>query len=75
MGGAEGRDRVALFELLGFWIVFVLIGCSLGLERGGMRLAMLFVLACLWVLVRVVMRFGVLVLAVGSSVQLYPLHQ
>lgn len=75
MGGAEGRDRVALFELLGFWIVVVLVDCSLGLERGGMRLAMLFELACLGDLVRVVMRFGVLALVVGMSVQLCQIHQ
>ena len=70
-GEVEARDRVAWFETLDFWIGFVLIGCSLGLEIVATRQAKLFVLACLWVLVKVVMRFGGLVLVVGRSIQLW----
>ena len=40
-----------------------------------MKLVMLFVLAYLWVLVRVVMRFGGLVLVVGRLAQLYLVRQ
>ena len=70
-GEVEGRDRVAWFETLDFSIAFVLIGCSLGLETVETRQAKPFVLACLWVLAKVVMRFEGLVLVVGGSVQLY----
>jgi hypothetical protein len=45
------------------------------LERVGMKRAMLCVLACLWVLVKVVMRFVGLALVVGRSIQLYHSHQ
>jgi hypothetical protein len=64
----EVRGRVALFVLLDFLNAFVSLLDFVGLERGGRRREMLFVWACWWVLVRVVMRFVVLVLVVERSV-------
>jgi hypothetical protein len=54
--------------LLDFLIAFVWLQNFADLERGEMRRVMLFVWACLWVLVKVVVRFVVLVLVVERLV-------